>query len=57
MLDDFWQPRDDTKDLPLNEEEIEEVNAIYVAMTRASETIEYGPSLRTWLERLEDVGR
>jgi hypothetical protein len=57
MLDDFWQPREVTKDLPLNEEEIEEVNAIYVAMTRASETIEYGPSLRTWLERLEEVGR
>ena len=56
MLDDFWKPREVTKDLPLDEEEIEEVNAIYVAMTRASETIEYGPSLREWLERMEAVG-
>jgi F-box protein 18 (helicase) len=56
MLDDFWKPREVTKDLPLDEEEVEEVNAIYVAMTRASETIEYGPSLREWLERMEAVG-
>lgn len=55
MLDDFWKPREVTKDLPLDEVEIEEVNAIYVAMTRASETIEYGPSLREWLVRMEAV--
>jgi AAA domain/UvrD-like helicase C-terminal domain len=31
------------------EEEIQEVNALYVAMTRASSTIEYGEELSRWL--------
>ena len=49
MLDDFWVPREITADEPLDDDEKQEVNAIYVAMTRASMSIDYGPSLTKWL--------
>lgn len=49
MLDDFWIPREITAQEPLDDDEKQEVNAIYVAMTRASESIDYGPSLTKWL--------
>ncbi len=50
MIEDFWRPRPITPESPLEEDEIEEVNAIYVAMTRASSTIDYGELLSGWLE-------
>ena len=50
MIEDFWKPRPITPESPLEEDEIEEVNAIYVAMTRASSTIDYGELLSVWLE-------
>jgi superfamily I DNA/RNA helicase len=53
MIDDFWVPREVTELTPLSDEEIEEVNAIYVAMTRASELITYGVSLSEWLDKVE----
>ena len=53
MIDDFWTPREVTESSPLSPEEVEEVNAIYVAMTRASESITYGESLQEWLEKAE----
>jgi F-box protein 18 (helicase) len=49
MLDDFWVPREITAEEPLDDDEKQEVNAIYVAMTRASMSIDYGPSLTKWL--------
>lgn len=53
MIDDFVDPAEVGKCLPNSQEEQEEVNAIYVAMTRASETIEYGATLRHWLDSKE----
>ena len=53
MIDDFWIPREVTASSPLTPEEVEEVNAIYVAMTRASDSITYGQSLQEWLEKAE----
>jgi F-box protein 18 (helicase) len=50
MLEDFWRPRPITPDSPLSEDEKEEVNAIYVAMTRASMSIDYGSVISKWLE-------
>ena len=50
MMEDFWKPRPITPETPLEEDEIQEVNAIYVAMTRASSKIEYGELLSVWLE-------
>jgi hypothetical protein len=55
MIDDFWIPREVTELTPLSDEEIEEVNAIYVAMTRASELITYGVSLSEWLDKVESA--
>jgi superfamily I DNA/RNA helicase len=53
MIDDFWTPREVTASSPLTPEEVEEVNAIYGAMTRASDSIIYGESLQEWLEKAE----
>jgi hypothetical protein len=50
MLDDFWVPREITPLDPLNDDEKQEVNAIYVAMTRASLSIDYGQTLTKWID-------
>jgi len=50
MLEDFWTPRPITPESPLSDDEKEEVNAIYVAMTRASISIDYGSVMLKWLE-------
>ena len=51
MMDDFdvnYQLEHERLELH-SEEEIQEVNALYVAMTRASSTIDYGKELSKWL--------
>lgn len=51
MMDDFdvnYQLEHEKLELH-SEEEIQEVNALYVAMTRASSTIDYGKELSKWL--------
>jgi hypothetical protein len=50
MMEDFFPLRPITPEAPLEEHEVQEVNAIYVAMTRASSKIEYGELLSVWLE-------
>jgi F-box protein 18 (helicase) len=50
MMGDFWKPRTVAADTPLTGDEIQEINAIYVAMTRASSFIDHGDFLSKWLE-------
>ena len=49
MLDDFIDLNEIDPSMPLVRETIEEINAIYVAMTRAAKNIEYGATLRDWI--------
>jgi F-box protein, helicase, 18 len=49
MMDDFKSP--DLITLPLSHKDNEEANAIYVAMTRASSSINYGSTVSSWLEK------
>ena len=50
MMGDFWKPRTVAADTPLTADEIQEINAIYVAMTRASSFIDHGDFLSKWLK-------
>ena len=49
MLDDFATLRNETESDPFDSEYLEEINLIYVAMTRAAEAIEYPADLIAWL--------
>jgi ATP-dependent exoDNAse (exonuclease V) beta subunit len=49
MLDDFATLRNETESATFDSEYLEEINLIYVAMTRAAEAIEYPADLMTWL--------
>jgi F-box protein 18 (helicase) len=49
MLDDFATLRNETEVAPFDSEYLEEINLIYVAMTRAAEAVEYPADLMTWL--------
>lgn len=53
MLDDFIDLNEIDPGMPLARETIEEINAIYVAMTRAAKNIEYGATLRDWINNSE----
>ena len=51
MIDDFAALLESRESVPFDSEYLEEINLIYVAMTRASEMIEYPSDLATWLGR------
>jgi hypothetical protein len=53
MLDDFLDLNEIDVSMTLGQEAIEEVNAIYVAMTRAAQKIEYGATLNDWINNAE----
>jgi hypothetical protein len=53
MLDDFFDLTEICPGTPLGQETIEEINAIYVAMTRAAKNIEYGLTLGEWINNVE----